>query len=134
MPKFLFEGKKLKDCQAAWDHYRSVRIWGDQKHYGLCTVAYSYNLTPEQMSEAAERLTLCWNLAYGTTTAALREVFEGTKTVEIVVVEDGSNLKAFDELVSVVADVVRSGGQVSDETLGRAKRALLNAHPQKKGQ
>lgn len=57
---------------AAWDGHRSVRLAEDD--IGLATTAYSYKLSYEELTEAAERIALLWNLHLDTSTEELRRL------------------------------------------------------------
>jgi hypothetical protein len=69
-------------CQqeAYWDGHRSVRLaWDD---VGLATTAYSYALGYGELTEAAERIALLWNLHLGKSNAELRAALRTTKELE----------------------------------------------------
>lgn len=55
---------------AVWDRHRSVRLAEDD--IGLATTAYSYKLSYEELTEAAERIALLWNLHLDVSTEELR--------------------------------------------------------------
>lgn len=63
---------------AAWDGYRSVRLADDD--IGISTAAYSYKLSYDEITEAAERIALLWNLHLGTSTEELRRVSQPPQT------------------------------------------------------
>ncbi|WMT85619.1 hypothetical protein NO932_11835 [Pelagibacterium sp. 26DY04] len=54
---------------AKWDGHRSIRFGSGE---GLATVAYSYLLSDAEMWDAAERISLLWNLHVGESNDDLR--------------------------------------------------------------
>lgn len=58
--------------RAFWDGNRSVRL--DRDDVGLATTAYSYGLGYEEVEEAAERISLLWNLHLNQSTEELRNL------------------------------------------------------------
>lgn len=67
---------------AAWDGHRSVRLAEDD--IGLATTAYSYKLSYEELTEAAERIALLWNLHLDFSTEELRRRSPSPQTREAV--------------------------------------------------
>ncbi|MBB6488767.1 hypothetical protein [Rhizobium lusitanum] len=55
---------------AAWDGHRSVRL--AVENLGFSTTVYSYGLGYDELTEAAERIALLWNLHLGQTNVELR--------------------------------------------------------------
>ena len=60
----------LHHQEACWDGHRSIRLAWD--NVGLATTAYSYALGYSELTEAAERIALLWNLHLGQTNEELR--------------------------------------------------------------
>lgn len=83
--------KPLHSQPAAYDGHRSVRLLIE--NVGLATTAYSYKLSYDELTEAAERISLLWNLHLGTSTEELRrtpqpaQIAVGSKAVEDVLAE-----------------------------------------------
>lgn len=60
----------LRNQVAYWDGHRSVRL--AEGDIGLATTAYSYKLGYAELTEAAERIALLWNLHRGESDDDLR--------------------------------------------------------------
>ncbi|MGJ7039194.1 hypothetical protein J2Y63_002449 [Shinella sp. BE166] len=69
MPRFG-HNNPLSDQLAYWDGHRSVRL--AEEDIGLATTAYSYKLGYAELTEAAERIAMLWNLHRGESDDDLR--------------------------------------------------------------
>jgi hypothetical protein len=73
----------LHNQVATYNGHRSVRLLHD--NVGLATTAYSYGLSYDEVLEAAERLSLLWNLHLGVSTEELRRTQPPTEKMVVTV-------------------------------------------------